>query len=323
MEFLGGPWLRLHPAHGGSALQSLKPAGIEVPVCLVAQPKDVKRKNTLVKQGIRKEGWATEGFPGHSGAAMGSANSDFSRSCLRINLGIDLASISTNITQFPGSRTNGSADTTPASAAYISWFVEREDTWAADNHFGPFHLLLPISFLLWIGFVLQEKKKLGDWLLAVPSSLRPWSCAHLPSPASVGKTQHLNKRAGRPVGISALQRKWWGSSPAPPQQDSGLFPHDWASDNWAVVIKGKTTLECGQDRSPNSLKWTSSLQIPSNAHALQPSNATFRTLSKGNDQTLSNIYAPKLQIRPKVPKQGPGNKIMENPSNVQWSSHCI
>ena len=182
----------------------------------------------------------------------------------------------------------------------------------------PSHLLPVMD---WICFA--EKKKLGNWLLAVPSSLRPWSCAHQPSPASVGKTQHLNKRAGRPVGISALQQKRWGSSPAPLQQDSGLFPHDWASDNWAVVIKGKTTLECGQDRSPNSLKWTSSLQIPSSAHALQPSNATFRTLSKGNNQTLSNIYAPKLQIRPKVPKQGPGNKIMENPSDVQWSSHCI
>lgn len=70
-----------------------------------------------MKQGIRKEGWATEGFPGHSGAAMGSANSDFSRSCLRINLGVDLANISTNITQFPGSWTNGSADTTSASCS--------------------------------------------------------------------------------------------------------------------------------------------------------------------------------------------------------------
>ena len=46
---------------------------------------------------------------------MGSANSAFSRRCLGVYLGVDLASVPTNITQFPGSRTDGSVDSTPAS----------------------------------------------------------------------------------------------------------------------------------------------------------------------------------------------------------------
>ena len=111
-----------------------------------------------MKQGIRKEGWATGSFPGHSGAAMGSANSDFSRRCLGVNLGVDLANILPTSLSFLVHELMVLLIVHLPPAAYISWFVEREDTWAANKHFGSFHLLLPVSFLLWIGFVLEKKK---------------------------------------------------------------------------------------------------------------------------------------------------------------------
>ena len=153
--FSGGPVVKTHAADAGSTVQSLV-RGLS-PMCLVAQPRDVKRKNTLMKQGIRKEGWATGSFPGHSGAAMGSANSDFSRHCLGINLGVDLANILPTSLSFLVHELMVLLILHLPPAAYISWFVEREDTWAANKHFGSFHLLLPVSFLLWIGFVLEEK----------------------------------------------------------------------------------------------------------------------------------------------------------------------
>lgn len=181
-----------------------------------------------MKQGIRKEGWATGGFPGHSGQLW----------VLQTVLFLDAASGFIWVLIWPAFLPTSLSFLVHElmvllivhlpPAAYISWFVEREDTWAANKHFGssPPSRLLPV--MDWICF--GEKKKWGNWFLAMLSSLPSWSCAHQPSPASVGKTKHLSKRTGRLVDIIALQQKRWGSSPAPPQQDSGPFPSEWASD---------------------------------------------------------------------------------------------
>ena len=73
-------------------------------------------------------------------------------------------------------------------------------------------------------------------------------------------------------------------------------------------------------------KWISCHQIFSSAHALQPSNSTFRTLSKGNNQTLSNIYAPNYKSNLKFPNKGQVIKlwriqIMFNEAAIAYEAH--